>query len=118
MGSIGTPEFIIPTIDISQYLQDSRSPLAQAIVQQIRDACATSGFFSLIGHGIPETLQQQAFAAAKRLFDLPSKEKVKLRDKPGRGYELIGTQTLEKGKKPDLKEVSLSRASNVSMNIA
>ena len=98
--------FAIPTIDLSAYLQHPNSSDADAVVEQIRAACATSGFFQLIGHGIPELLQQQAFGAARTLFTLSDEQKRKLGGKPGRGYELIGAQTLEDGKKPDLKEVS------------
>ena len=98
--------FTIPTIDLSAYLQHPNSSAADTIVEQIRAACATSGFFQLVGHGIPESLQEQAFRAARTFFNLSNEEKRKLSGKPGRGYELIGTQILEDGKKPDLKEVS------------
>ncbi|EXJ91470.1 hypothetical protein A1O3_00018 [Capronia epimyces CBS 606.96] len=96
--------FTIPTIDLSAYLQHPDSSDADTVVEQIRTACATSGFFQLVGHGIPKQLQDQAFAAARTFFDLPDEEKRKLSGNPSRGYELIGTQSLEHGKKPDLKE--------------
>lgn len=99
--------FAVPTINLSAYLQHPDSSEASSVVEQIRAACATSGFFQLIGHGIPESLQQQAFEAARTFFTLPDEEKRKLSGKPGRGYELIGTQILEDGKQPDLKEVSI-----------
>lgn len=98
-------DFIIPTVDLSPYLQDPKSPAADAVVTQIRRACATSGFFQLVGHGVSKSLQQQAFAAAKAVFSLPEDEKRKLSGIPGRGYEILGTQFLEPGKKADLKEV-------------
>lgn len=105
MISCGPGTFSVPTIDLSPYLQNPNGSDADAVVEEIRSACASSGFFQLIGHGIPESLQQQVFAASKSLFALPHEEKLKLRDKPGRGYEVIGTQFLEPGKKADLKEV-------------
>ena len=98
--------FSIPTINISAYLENPESPGAKLVVEQIRTACATSGFFQMTGHGISNPLQQQAFRAARTFFALPDEDKRKLSGKPGRGYELIGTQTLEAGKQPDLKEVS------------
>lgn len=101
-----SPTFTVPTIDLSAYLQNPDSSDAETVVEQIRTACATSGFFQLVGHGIPDPLQQQAFAASRTFFNLSDEEKRKLSGKPGRGYELIGTQYLEDGKKPDLKEVS------------
>lgn len=108
MGSIGNQAFSIPTIDLSGYLRDCDSLNAEAVVEEIRSACATSGFFQLAGHGISNELQQQAFAAANAFFDLPEEEKCTVRSSPGRGYEIIGSQSLEPGKKADLKEVSLS----------
>jgi isopenicillin N synthase-like dioxygenase len=106
MVSHGPSSFTIPTIDLSAYLQHPESSDADTVVEQIRTPCATSGFFQLVGHGVPEPLQQQAFAAARTFFNLSDEEKRKLSSKPGRGYELIGTQFLEDGKQPDLKEVS------------
>ncbi|KAI1609304.1 hypothetical protein EDD37DRAFT_164711 [Exophiala viscosa] len=98
------PTFTIPTVNIADYLRDPQSTEADKIVEQIRNACATSGFFQITGHGIPESLQQRVFSAAKTLFALPENEKVNLKGKPGRGYEVIGGQILEAGKKGDLKE--------------
>lgn len=106
MASQEPVDFKIPTIDLSAYLQDPASADADAVVEEIRKACATSGFFQLVGHGVSQSLQSQAFAAAKVLFDLPDEEKRKLSGTPGRGYEILGTQFLEPGKKADLKEVS------------
>jgi isopenicillin N synthase-like dioxygenase len=97
--------FTIPTIDLIPYLNDPASSKAEDIVEQIRNACTTSGFFQITGHDISQNLPERAFVAAKTLFALPDDEKRKLSGKPGRGYEIIGTQTLEAGKKPDLKEV-------------
>ncbi len=104
---MSVPAFSIPPVDISPYLRDSTSPAAKAVVSQIRHACSTSGFFQITGHGVPRSLQEQVFEAAKLIFNLPLEEKIKLRGKNGRGYETIGGQTLEVGKKPDLKEVRL-----------
>ncbi|KAK6387169.1 uncharacterized protein PV06_07648 [Exophiala oligosperma] len=96
--------FTIPTVDISPYLDDNHSMEADQVIEQIRAACATSGFFQITGHGIPDSLQADIFAAAKAVFALPDEDKRKLAGVPGRGYEIIGSQILEPGKKPDLKE--------------
>lgn len=109
MESFEEAAFSVPTIDLSHYIQDPESIQANDVVEQIRAACASSGFFQLTGHGIPEVLQQKAFRAAKAFFSLPDEKKCELRGKPGRGYEVIGTQFLEPGKKADLKEVSIRR---------
>lgn len=101
-----SPAFTIPTVDLSDYLKDPDSPEAQEVVVKLRDACKTSGFFQIVGHGVPSSLQRAVFEAARKVFSLPSEEKMKLKGKNARGYELLGTQTLQKGAKPDMKEVS------------
>jgi isopenicillin N synthase-like dioxygenase len=98
-------EFAIPTVDISPYLTDPSSPAAQQIITDVANACRTSGFFQLIGHGVSSTLQQTVFAGSKKLFALPAAEKEKIKSVVGgRGYEILGGQTLQQGAKPDMKE--------------
>jgi hypothetical protein len=104
------PNFIIPTVDISAYLADPDSQEAKAVIKEIRHACKTSGFFQIINHGIPSSLQKKVFSSAVKLFDLPLEEKLKLRSAKGRGYEVIGSQALQPGTNPDLKEVSLMKS--------
>ncbi|KUI52950.1 Sexual differentiation process protein isp7 [Cytospora mali] len=98
--------FHIPTIDISPYLQDATSDAADQVVRDVGKACATVGFFSLVGHGIPRNIQDNVFEAAKKLFNLPAEEKRALRHPlmKNRGYELIGSQALQDNTLPDLKE--------------
>jgi isopenicillin N synthase-like dioxygenase len=99
------PEFTIPTVDISPYLTNPSSPAAQQIITDVANACRTSGFFQLIGHGVSSTLQQTVFAGSKKLFALPVAEKEKIKSVVGgRGYEILGGQTLQPGAKPDMKE--------------
>lgn len=106
------PPPTIPTIDISPYLTSPTSSTAESVIDAIRTACTTTGFFQITGHGIPRALQDEVFAGVKAFFDLPMAEKVKLdrvmRRKMGnRGYEIMGTQLLDKDGKGevDLKEV-------------
>ena len=108
--TIAKPTFNVPTVDISSYLTDPTSVEALKIVNQVREACVATGFFQLIGHGVPPSLQDQIFAGSEAFFKLPFEEKKKL-DKSesvgasNRGYELIGNQGLQEGTLPDLKEV-------------
>lgn len=102
--------FSVPTIDFTAYLSDPTSAESSKIVNDIKTACTTTGFFQLIGHGIPTSLQDAVFKGSEALFKLPMEEKVKLdRGKSfgasNRGYELIGGQGLQEGTLPDLKEV-------------
>lgn len=102
--------FNVPTVDLDPYLVDPTSIEAMKIVDQVREACITTGFFQLIGHGIPRSLQDELFAGAAAFFKLPFEEKKKLEKgesvgASNRGYELIGNQGLQEGTLPDLKEV-------------
>lgn len=110
MPSATSSKFEVPTVNIEPYILDPTSPEALAVVEQVRNACMTSGFFSLVGHGIPSTLQEAVFNGAKAFFALPFEEKKKIDKKfsvgaSNRGYEILGGQALEEGKMPDLKEV-------------
>lgn len=101
------PEFSIPVVDLSAYLHDNENVNElDSVVNQIRSACSTSGFFQIVGHGISQAMQDSVLSASKALFSLAEEEKLKLKGKPGVGYETFGSQILEAGKKPDLKEVS------------
>lgn len=102
--------FRIPSIDITPYAADPDSTEALKVVIQVREACMTSGFFELVGHGIPRSLQDSIFRAAEALFSLPYEEKKKmdrvvLGGPHNRGYELMETQLLQRDAGPDQKEV-------------
>ena len=99
--------FIIPSVDVSAYLADPLSYESTEVIEQVRNACRTSGFFQITGHGVPSSLRDSVLDAAKTFFKLPWEEKVKYSSVPGRGYEKIGEQILEPGTKPELKEVSV-----------
>lgn len=101
---MAVPEFTIPTIDISSYLVDADLPTARQIIADVANACHTSGFFQITGHGISPSLQQKVFSGSKKLFALPASEKENIKGVAGRGYEVLGGQTLQPGMKPDLKE--------------
>ena len=102
-----TPSLQIPTIDIGPYLRDANSPAAQAIVQEVRAACLSTGFFQITGHDVPKGLQQAVFSGAKEFFALPSETKKALdarKVRGFRGYDVLGSQSYEEGLMPDLKE--------------
>ncbi|KAK6193259.1 hypothetical protein LQW54_012645 [Pestalotiopsis sp. IQ-011] len=98
--------FHIPTIDLTPYLADPASEESAKIVEQVRHACITSGFFQLVGHGISKELQNRVQKAAEAVFALPLETKKKLMHPSlkNRGYEIIGSQALQEGALPDLKE--------------
>lgn len=102
----------IPLINISPFLDDSASAVSRdAVVDQVRNACMTYGFFQLEGHGVPVHLQEKIIECAKLFFDLPLEKKTavgmdKAMGESNRGYEVIGGQTLQPDTLPDLKEVN------------
>jgi isopenicillin N synthase-like dioxygenase len=83
------------------------------IATQIHRACRETGFFYVMNHGVDRRLLDEQFAFAKRLFDLPLAEKMRLHMKnsaSAAGYEPIGGQVLDsqdanaRAAPPDLKE--------------
>jgi len=102
--------FQVPTIDVAPYLADPASPAANNIIDDVRAACISTGFFQIVGHGIPKYIQQGIFDAAHNYFALPLDEKKKLDSSKTvghRGYDVLASQSYEEGVEPDLKEVSV-----------
>jgi isopenicillin N synthase-like dioxygenase len=98
----------IPIIDISTLLNVSPSSSAALAdcVSQIRDACCTAGFFYIINHGIPASVEDELEASAAAFFARPQSEKRAIRMALGgsawRGYFAVGEE-LTSGL-PDQKE--------------
>ena len=96
----------IPVIDLMGALEFA-GPRSAEVALQVRAAAMASGFFYVRNHGVPAALVGQQFALAERFFALPqaAKEAIDMRRSPAlRGYEAIGTQTLDAQARPDLKE--------------
>lgn len=115
MGSLESSKDTIPTIDISPFFAENASEqLANEVVEAVRHACNTYGFFQIVGHGVSEEERDGILECAKRFFDLPIEEKMKLHTKNSmgksyRGYEPAGSQIHQKGLKADTKEVRLDK---------
>ncbi|ODA78214.1 hypothetical protein RJ55_05595 [Drechmeria coniospora] len=109
MGSVeNTPE-VIPTVDISPFVANAEQESLRKVVEEVRHACTTYGFFYLVGHGLSLEDQNKALECAKLFFTLPMEEKmeVSLKNSMGkshRGYEPPGIQTHKEGLLPDTKE--------------
>ncbi|QFU87213.1 isopenicillin N synthase family oxygenase [Amycolatopsis sp. YIM 10] len=85
----------VPVIDLSS---GTREELASAI----GGACATSGFYVIVGHGIPRELVARMYAVTTEFFTLPVEEK----DRAG-GFRRSGgttAQSLDQQSPPDLCE--------------
>lgn len=73
MPSIKTP----PIIDFSNFL--SGDPVRmQHCANEVREACLNQGFFQIINHGLPLSLQKGILKASKEFFSLPIEEKMEL----------------------------------------
>ena len=106
-NGIKASSFYLPSIDISPYLEDPTSAAAERVIDEIRSACLSTGFFQLLGHGVPKALQASVFRGAAKFFALPLDTKVALNAKknPGyRGYDIMASQSYEADVLPDLKE--------------
>lgn len=102
---------MIPVIDVSQI--DRSAEDRQAVVQQVRDACMSYGFFYVKGHGVAQATCDRMIELSRAFFALPHESKMALDARNGhpksyRGYQAIGGEGYEKGRKYDIKEVSNS----------
>jgi isopenicillin N synthase-like dioxygenase len=88
----------IPVLDLS--LLDQGPEAAQRFREELRRATHEVGFFTLVGHGIPEELQHRLLAAARAFFALPDEDKLEIENLKSpyfRGYARVGGE-LTKGK--------------------
>lgn len=100
--------FYLPAVDISPYLQDPNSDGGRKVIDNVRAACTSTGFFQLPGHGISPELQQSVFAATAKLFALPTHIKSSCRNVGFLEYDPMASQSYEPGVLPDLKEGFIS----------
>ena len=66
-----------PVIDFSDYLSGDPSRMEKC-ANAIGHACRTQGFFQIVNHPIPKSLQKEMFKMSKEFFALPIEEKMKL----------------------------------------
>jgi len=86
----------VPVIDIAPYIEGSPTGKA-AVGLAIDRACRDIGFFTIVGHGVPESLVRRMSRVSRAFFDLPLEEKLAVkRPKPeqSRGYIGIGDENL------------------------
>jgi isopenicillin N synthase-like dioxygenase len=93
----------VPLIDLTG-LRDGSS--AEEVAAQIDHACRTSGFFSVVGHGVDPALRDRLDGLAREFFALPDVEKECIAMARGgrawRGWFPVGAE-LTSGR-PDRKE--------------
>ena len=68
------PSISIPVIDLSGVNSPSDRP---KLVDQVKQAAKEWGFFQVINHGIPQSVQNDTVSAVKAFFELPHDAKAK-----------------------------------------
>lgn len=90
----------VPVIDVSPFRAGARpgAPGAaesrQAVIDQVRQALETIGFFVITGHGLAPDLQARTLRVAREFFDLPEDEKLRYCQVPHSfmGYNPVGAE--------------------------
>lgn len=101
----------IPQIDIAPMLAGDPAG-KRRIAEQVGDALETIGFFTIVGHGVPDRVVRDARDLAYEFFALPLEEKMRV-PRPSiaatRGYDPPANQklaaTLGDDTPPDLQEM-------------
>ncbi|KAL3426089.1 2og-fe oxygenase [Phlyctema vagabunda] len=95
-----------PILDFSPFYGSDEKAKAQ-LIEDVKKCCLHNGFFQIVGHQVPEELQQKTIKCVKEFFALPQEDKDKVHKDQNtwnRGYEKLRSQILEEGTTPDLKE--------------
>jgi isopenicillin N synthase-like dioxygenase len=100
----------VPSIDLAVSIS-GRPDARRATAREVARACEETGFFKIRGHGVPQTLIEQAFATASAFFANPQEVKDRFRpakSSSARGYHALRTKNLAKtlgyDNPPDLRE--------------
>ena len=94
----------IPVIDLSALRGGAAGAVAETAAKIVA-ASQSSGFFYVVGHGVPSEAHDAALAAAKAFFALPedAKSRVAVNNRH-RGHMAYGGAKMYTGAKADLKE--------------
>jgi len=93
----------VPVIDIAPF-RNGHSDGKDMVARQFDQACTDVGFLVIVGHGIDADLPEAVFERARRFFDLPFAEKLKVRKEEGAsgaGYHPLLTQANDLSHGPD-----------------
>jgi isopenicillin N synthase-like dioxygenase len=97
----------IPTLDIRRFADSSSREDRNAFVAELGAAYREWGFAGIRGHGIAQSLIDDAYDVFQRFFSLPPDVKMQYHV-PGqggaRGYTPFGIETAKDAQYPDLKE--------------
>jgi isopenicillin N synthase-like dioxygenase len=100
----------VPVVDISPFITGAKAG-RRAVVEQVRRACEDTGFFSIVGHGVPREAVERIRRDLADSFALPLEDKLAIKrpaQQISRGYNPMGDQavgrTLGAATPPDLQE--------------
>ena len=113
----------IPVIDLQDFFRNPDDAALTQLAGQLRIACETVGFFSIIGHQVPASLVSSMFAFARKFHALPLIEKQAIamdrRDWPvgGMGYLPVKHRKLPARDKGNLNEAFIVKCDHkLTMN--
>lgn len=99
----------IPVLDLAPYLRGEPGAL-EKLGDELRYALENVGFYFIVNHGVPQSLVDATFEAARRFHAIPMEEKMRLKlDANIRGYlpmkqEIVAHTALNKSRRPNLVE--------------
>ena len=100
------PAEFIPVIDLQASFSTDLSD-RQAVAREIHKAARDTGFFYISNHGVPDEVLDRHLDLARKFFEQPYDQKIKIDGTGGygvRGYETMGAQVLDTDAPSDLKE--------------
>lgn len=101
----------IPVIDLHDYFSRPTMQSLEPVALQLRAACETVGFFSIVGHQVESDLVAAMFDMARRLHALPMKLKQAIAmDRPGWPVGGVGYLPLSHRKLPARARGNLNEA--------
>ena len=101
----------IPVIDLQPYFSNPCTDTLAPIAEQLRSACERVGFFSIVGHEVPDSLVKMVFGFARRFHALPldAKQMIAM-DRPDWPLGGVGYLPLKHRKLPARSKGNLNEA--------
>lgn len=97
----------VPKINFAPFLSEDCAD-KQSVADAIGSACEGIGFFYLTDHGIPKSVTDNVFKAARQFFYLPEERRndpaLLISPQHSRGYQPLGARRYPDTSEPDLME--------------